>query len=181
MTLSEQHYTGTGDALWQSVSGRTLAPVDERIRQLIGITGSLTRGLRSLCGDRFKLRLLGEREARDGRGRIREVLMLCGELPWVFAQTVIPQTTLRRNPWLSRLGERPLGDSLFERPHVERSGLFLARLTPGHRLYERAVADAEIAGRPEALWARRSVIRILESELSINEVFFPAAGDCAKA
>lgn len=181
MTSSEQQVPQDNQVVWQALSDAAALAIEGSIRELVTHTGSLTRRLRDLCGGRFSLQLLGERNRRDAPGRVREVLMRCGDSPWVFAQTVIPQATLADHPWLSELGDRPLGDSLFERPNVVRDGLYLACLTPGHPLYERAVRDAGLPDAPDALWARRSVIRIHESGLSINEVFFPAAGQCQPA
>ncbi|MDH3587953.1 MAG: chorismate lyase [Gammaproteobacteria bacterium] len=181
MALIEPQYEQTGNVEWRPMADAPNLFVDARLQDLVAVTGSLTRRLRDLCGDAFNLRLLGERRREESPALIREVLMSCGDLPWVFAQTVIPQATLIKNPWLSQLGNRPLGDTLFERPNVTRSGLYLAQLFPGHRLYERAICDVEFGDRPESLLARRSLIGILNSELSINEVFFPAAGACAKA
>lgn len=181
MTLLEKQFEPTDQVVWQPLSEVVSLSINAPLRDLITHAGSLTSRLRDLCSGGFNLQLLGERNRQDAPGLLREVLMLCGNSPWVFAQTVIPQSTLADYPWLSELGNRPLGDSLFERPHVVRDGLFVACLAPGHALYERAVRDAGLATSPDGLWARRSVIRILDSELSINEVFFPTAGTCQPA
>lgn len=164
---------------WRPLSELESAPIGGRLRALLGVAGSLTRTLREQCTGSFRLRLLGERPQRRGAARVREVVMLCGEIPWVFAQTVIPQETLAAHPWIGQLGETPLGDTLFGRPGVERGELCFGELAPGEQLYERAVAEAGLAHAPASLWARRSVIRIGERELAVNEVFLPDAGSCA--
>ncbi len=179
MTLADPKPEQVPEIRW-SPAGSAPTPASSSLRELIGITGSLTRQLRQRCNGAFRLDLLGERRRAESQALVREVLMCCGDTPWVFAQTVIPETTLSANGWLAELGERPLGDTLFDRPNVSRSGLYVAQLVPGQRLYERALGDALTGERPDELWARRSVIRIVDAELSINEVFFPAAGRCPK-
>lgn len=164
---------------WRPLSELESAPVGGPLRALLGVAGSLTRTLREQCADGFRLRLLGERPARSIAARVREVVMLCGETPWVFAQTVIPDATLAEHPWIAQLGDTPLGDTLFDRPGVERCELRFGRLAAGERLYERAIENAGLVEAPPALWARQSVIRIGERELSVNEVFLPYAGHCA--
>jgi len=177
VTLAEQQHEHTDEVIWRSFEEVTDIWTDVRLRDLVVVTGSLTRCLRDLCGSEFRLRLLDERNDVE-LGVVREVLMLCGNLPWVFAQTVIPQSTLASNPWIRDLGDRPLGDTLFDRSGVVRSGLYLARLALGHSLYDRALRGSGMTEFPETLWARRSVVRIVDSELTINEVFLPDAGHC---
>lgn len=164
--------------VWHPLSELDSAPVAAHLRPLIGVAGSLTQTLRRSCNGGFRLRLLGERPALTSPARVREVLMLCDETPWVFAQTVIPDSTLSEYPWLDRLGDTPLGDTLFDRDGVERRELRFGLLQAGERLYERAVLRAGLGELPEALWARRSVIRIGAHDLLVNEVFLPQAGDC---
>ncbi len=168
MTLSEQKHEIDDQVVWQPVGDVIELSVDDHLRELVAVTGSLTRCLRDRCAAAFRLELLGEHKRQDAPGLIREVLMLCGDSPWVFAQTVIPQATVAEHPWLREMGNRPLGDFLFEQSNVMRDSLYLARLTPGHPLYERALGNADLDEFPDALWARRSAIRIHESELSIN-------------
>jgi len=177
VTLAEQKREQADNVIWQPVGDATGLSIDAHLRDLVSVTGSLTRCLRDLCSGAFSLRLLGERNEVE-QGLVREVLMLCSDLPWVFAQTVIPQSTLAGNPWIRDLGDRPLGDTLFDRPGVVRSNLNLTRLRRGHHLYDRAVRDAGLAGFPESLLARRSIVRIVDTELTINEVFLPDAGYC---
>lgn len=162
--------------VWQPLSELDAAPIDARLRGLIGVAGSLTHTLREQCAGGFRLRLLGERPAPENSARVREVIMLCGDTPWVFAQTVIPETTLATNPWLAQLGDQPLGDRLFEREGVQRHELRFGRLPAGDELLERAQSCAGLEAHSGALWARRSTIALGVHELFVNEVFLPHAG-----
>ena len=94
----------------------------------------------------------------------------------MFAQSIIPQAALDDYAWLNNLGERPLGDTLFEHEDVKRLQLRFGQLDASDALFQSAVADAGLKIRPASLWARSSVLRIGEHDLAVNEVFLPAVG-----
>ncbi|NNF66230.1 MAG: chorismate lyase [Gammaproteobacteria bacterium] len=179
MSLTYQQPDTSQQVSWKPVDALTDFPGDEDLLAIVSLSGSLTRRLRELCGGGFRLQLLGE-QTGPGQQLLREVLMSCGDSPWVFAQTVIPQNTLAANPWIGQLGERPLGDTLFDRPGVERSDLYIARLHAGHALFDRAINAGAITNVPDYLIARRSVIQFVDSELTINEIFFPEVGQAQR-
>jgi len=144
---------------------------------------SLTGRIRSACGAGFSVRVLAQgwarpmiNEARLLRMRpqrlalLREVHLLCGGRPWVFARTVIPQATLsgpeRR---LARLGNRPLGAVLFADPHMRRGEVQVTRLQPGDAVHGHVFADGD--GPP--VWGRRSLFRLNDKPLLVSEFFLP--------
>ena len=122
--------------------------------------GSLTARIKSACpAGAFRVRvrrqawdkplysesrLLGVR--RGTIAIIREVELHCAGVPWVFARTLIPSSSLdgpaRR---LGRLGERPLGEVLFSDPRMRRGTMEVARLLPRHPLLWVAVNSLEQA------------------------------------
>ena len=103
-------------------------------------------------------------------GMIREVELLCGSTPGVFARTVIPTASLKGAAGrLAHLGERPLGAVLFARPTTRRGRVEFARLTPGQPFYEAAVANLD--DRPNALWGRRTLFFYEGKPLLVNEIF----------
>ena len=71
---------------------------------------------------------------------IREVLLMGDHQPVVFAHSVLPRVSLR-GAWngLGRLGNKPLGATLFANPKVKRTPLSYKKLTPNHALYQHAV------------------------------------------
>lgn len=176
MSVARKEETATA---WRPIDELGVAAPDQPLRELMGVSTSLTQSLRERCNGRFRLRLLREYPAAGEAARIREVLMLCDEVPWVFAQTVMPDAIVAQNPWLSGLGERPLGDTLFERPGVERRQLRFGVLRAGQPLFERAVAGAGLTDTTPLLWARRSTIHIGSQTMSVHEVFLPDAGCCS--
>ncbi len=147
--------------------------------------GSLTRRLKGLARQ-FRVRRLAQGAARPHRDEgvlldlgpgslalVREVLLLDGDTPLVYAHSVIPRSALR-GPWtqLTGLGNRPLGEALFSNPRVGRHPLQYRRVDRRHPLYRKAVAHLDRA--PASLWARRSLFTLAGRGLLVTEVFLPA-------
>ncbi len=151
---------------------------------------SLTRRIQSACGGRFRVEVqaqgyarphLNEIRALDMRahdwGFVREVHLLCDDVAWVFARTVIPRTTLtgpRRR--LTRLKTRPLGAVLFADPTMERGPVEIARLTPADRLYPAAMRQQR--RQPAEIWGRRSLFTLGGKPLLVSEIFLPDIPPC---
>jgi chorismate--pyruvate lyase len=158
---------------------------DARLRHWLLDRGSLTRRIQLQC-DRFHVEVLSQRAATVDRDEcavigvrpgmrcvVREVSLNCGELPVVFAHSVVEPRALR-GPWrmLMTLGARPLGAALFADPRVKRYPLRFRQLGRQHELYRRA---RPLFGRPPAcLWARRSLFVLRGFRLLVTEVFIPA-------
>lgn len=117
-----------------------------------------------------ELMLLGMRHGEIAI--VREVELLCGGRPWVFARTLIPASSLygpaRR---LARLGDKPLGAILFADKRTRRGVTQVARLLPRHRLFLAAVCQLE--ERPAEIWGRRSLFSLSGKPLLVNEIFLP--------
>ena len=146
--------------------------------------GSLTQRIADRC-PRLNVRLVfqGLRAptrdeaflfADSGRARVlvREVYLYCGDMPVVFAHSVIDPRSLR-GPWrrIAGLGNRPLGAALFADPRIRRYPLRQKRLSRHHELYRRAVEA--LASPPPHLWARRSLFLLHKSPILVTEVFLP--------
>lgn len=146
--------------------------------------GSLTRRLQAICPHLRVQRLRQEIAVplrdeyralhlrRGQRALIRDVLLICGDTPLVYAHSVIPLAGLK-GPWvgLSKLGNRPLGEALFANPRVRRYPLEYRPLDARHPLYAPAVAHLTIA--PQRLWMRRSQFALHGRPLLVSEVFLP--------
>ncbi len=99
---------------------------------------------------------------------IREVLLLGGGEPRVFARSVLPVATLTgRMRHLRHLDNRPLGDLLFRNASLKRGEIEVARV-PGHRL------PAGLVDPAQRLWGRRSVFRLEGKPLLVSEIFLPS-------
>jgi chorismate--pyruvate lyase len=146
---------------------------------------SLTLRLQQLCPGGFRVQVLSqvrgtprldEAQVLGMRPRdiaiVRQVRLLCGGTPWVYARTVIPVTSLRgKLQRLAGLGTRPLGGMLFADPGMRRGIVELAELLPGHAVY--AAATGHLRQRPAAIWGRRSVFRMSGKPLLVSELFLP--------
>jgi len=152
--------------------------------------GSLTDRLKRACRGRFEVRVVEEgwRRPRLDEARalgmrhgmvgwVRQVQLLCNGVPWVFARTIIPVTTLsgaqRR---LAHLGNRPLGAFLFADPGMQRSPMEVAAIREGQAMF--GLATEGLKRKPAVIWGRRSVFRVGDKPLLVTEVFLPAIGTC---
>jgi chorismate--pyruvate lyase len=148
--------------------------------------GLLTARVRAACGAAARLRLLrlapaplDQHVARrlgvdDATCLLREIEFTCGARRWIFAQTVLPHSTVQRHPWLRDLGDKALGESLSVVEDVRRDPLEYRELHVSHPLAQAAGAD----GSAGSLWARRAAYRLGGWPILVQEVFLPALGRC---
>ncbi len=149
--------------------------------------GSLTARLKSVCRD-FSVRVIAQGRVRGGADEAalfgdrrtaligRDVLLMDGDVPLVFAHSILRAADLR-GPWraISRMGSRPLGAALFADPRVERRPLRFRRLHGGHPLY--CAAKAATRADLPPLWARRSAFCLHAAPLLVTEAFLPGLAD----
>jgi len=154
------------------------------LRRWLTDSGSLTARLERYVGP-IKVKVLFQglrRVNRDevflfaapaSRVLVREVLLMKGTTPLVFAHTVLAADGLR-GAWrrIARLGTRPLGAALFADPRVARFPLHQKKLPRQHPLYRRAAAQMKCP--PSSLWARRSIFAVGKSPILVSEIFLPA-------
>lgn len=164
---------------WQRWSRQELTPA---LRCWLLDEGSLTARLIAASGGDFRVRVIAQSwqrphadEARAlglraaSRALVREVALECGGEAWVFARSIIPETTLRGElRHLRRFGSRSLGALLFASPRSRRGDFELSRIEAGDAFLPEGLAPAR------AVWARRSVFRLRDRALLVQEVFLPA-------
>ena len=146
--------------------------------------GSLTQRLQARCAQFQVVPLLTAR-ARPNldecsvlnltpgvHAYVREVLLLCNDIPVVFAHSVLPCTSLR-GAWngISQLGSRPLGQALFSDHRIQRQALAYKNLHRDHPLFVSIARQHTLNER--TLWARRSVFCLEARPLLVTEVFLP--------
>lgn len=108
---------------------------------------------------------------------LREVLLMGDNQPVVFAHSVLPRASLR-GAWngLGKLGNKPLGATLFANPKVKRTTLSYKKLTSNHALYRHAtrhLTQNPVVKKPSYLWARRSIFSLNCAKIMVTEVFLP--------
>ncbi|HMM46350.1 MAG TPA: chorismate lyase [Thiobacillaceae bacterium] len=155
------------------------------LRSWLTDQGSLTRRLKSHCAS-FRVDPLATGHARPNadeyalldlapgqRAYVRDVALLCGGVPVVFAHSVLPLAGLRGG-WngITRLGSRSLGETLFSDHRIERRPLAYRKVGHDHPLHRAAVW--RLAANFRGLWARRSVFCLNGHPLLVTEVFLPS-------
>ncbi|MFT5162673.1 MAG: chorismate--pyruvate lyase [Alteromonadaceae bacterium] len=152
--------------------------------------GSLTSKLKRHCSD-FKVKILAKHQrnlsakeltlfgyASDESVtvQVREVLLYCDGNPWVYAQTLMPLSDIPPAVVkLTTLGEKPLGEVIFNEPGVIRSAIEVAEFDRSSEVVQLAAEVAQTADVVRELWARRSMFTLEGYSLLVAEVFLPDA------
>ncbi|HEX5792571.1 MAG TPA: chorismate lyase [Rheinheimera sp.] len=134
---------------------------------------SLTARLKRHC-TQFRVQVLNEQRATlpaflqpllpdTDDAQLREVVLWCNDQPCVYAQSWLPQQTINTLRPLADLGERPLGDYIFQQAGLQRGVIEATALQ---------VALPQIA--PMQCYARRSVFMLNGLPLLVAEAFLPA-------
>ncbi len=168
---------------WQPPLMQSLPP---QLRSWLTNTGSLTRQLQQVCDDAFSVTVLQsgwQRPLPDEALLLkqpivqlcfqREVHLLDGRRPQIYARTLIPVRTyyaMRRR--FDALGSQPLGDMLFNEPTLVRGPIQVAQLLPGELLYQ--LATRHLDSKPDRLWGRRSCFYLGGKGMLVNEIFLPS-------
>lgn len=101
----------------------------------------------------------------------REIFMQCGNKPWWYARTVLPEKTYKvREKAFNELGTNALGTLLYDDPSMQRSPFVFEKLLFDDPLIQRIDAfQPALATAP--LYARLSVIHLSDQPLLLQEVF----------
>jgi chorismate--pyruvate lyase len=160
--------------------------IDPRLRGWLIGKGLLTARLKAACSGPFSLRLVEQwsgllqpdhqqgLRSDDRAGLFRDVEMGCGGKIWVYAQSIMPDSTLSLHPWLAELGDSALGETLSGLSGFERSTYEFAWLPAEHAVAQRALHRTGTGAGPGGLWARRSRIALRGAPVLVQELFLPA-------
>lgn len=154
-----------------------------RLRRWLSASGSLTAHIRH-AGHDFRVRRLCQHRmdalpeenavlARRHGALVREVLLMEGDVPLVFAHSVVCGGDTR-GAWqaLRGLGSQPLAGLLYADARITRLGMRYRLVTARDALGCRVRHALPQVRFP--LWARRSVFRRHGKPLLVTEVFLPA-------
>lgn len=145
--------------------------------------GMLTERVSTRCGADSCLRLIDQRRdslspadaaalgTPEREAFVREIELVCASVVCVFAQTLVPLSTLAARPWLAELGDDALGYRLARTDDALLEAVEFALLLPGDALRDRALRDRPAMAEP--LWARRKRYRLGALPLLVQEVFMP--------
>lgn len=168
---------------WQPPVLQSLPP---KLRFWLTDTGSLTWQLQQVCEQRFSVGLLQSgwqrplldealalKQSPSRFAFTREVHLLDGEAPQVYARTLIPVRTYHAmRARFDTLGNRPLGEMLFNDPSLSRGPIEVAHLQPAQTLFE--LATRHLQQQPAEMWARRSCFYLGGRAILVNEIFLPS-------
>lgn len=174
------------EPVWRSHAMLMSHEVPSDIAPWLFEQGSLTRRILLHCTKQFRVEVLSQKWQRpmlnealrlgaqpEQHALIREVLLYCGDTPWVFARSVLPRKTLTGpHRFLGKLGNRPLGEILFSDPSIKRDDLEVAEIKKGQRMY--SCATECLDNPPDFVWGRRSIFYLHKKPLLVNEIFLPS-------
>jgi len=183
--LSQQTPPASSQIIWKPYSRLNFRCVPENILSWLQDASSLTQRLVTACPGKFRVEVLNEGWGKPAPNetvalamkpgtiaRIRQVRLLCDDRPWVFARTIIPNSTLTGSVRRLRLlGDKPLGAVLFADPGMYRGQLEIAPISRGSALYRDAMQTQR--SRPAVIWGRRSVFYLSGKPLLVSEIFLP--------
>lgn len=173
-----------GSPRWRPAGEMGALPDDAVLASWLTNAGSLTQRLRGRGQDSFELDVIGEGHepatahdrqllgTDDSELYVRRVrLCVAGQL-LVHACTLAPAATLARQPWLGRLGGRPLGEALATHSGVCRTDFEYASIDADRppRTTTLEYLDVE----PPGLWGRRSLFLVEDAPILVYEFFLPA-------
>ncbi|MDH5472153.1 MAG: chorismate lyase [Gammaproteobacteria bacterium] len=167
---------------WCSRKQCLKARVPDEFKLWLYDNSSLTAKIIDACDKKFRVEVLSETRTTPtpdeiqllglryrSHAIIRQVLLYCGDKPWVYARSVIPMTTLigplRR---LSKLGNKPLGAVLFSNKCITRGAMEVTTLSPDHPCYSWTGNTNN-----ELIPGRRSVFSLYKRNVLVSEFFLP--------
>lgn len=177
---------------WQTVVDNNLLLLESPLKSWLLDTQSLTARLKA-CSNHFHVQVIGEQEqicsVEDSSALIavgtpilvREVLLVCDNVPQVFARSILPISSLTGSEQaLAHLGDQPLGQVLFNNPSLKRQGLEVSSFSNGNSVVKLAKSLASQMARTKShwtkpLWGRRSIFMVNDKPLMVTEVFLPSA------
>lgn len=184
-TLTQRFGNHIFEPVWRRREMLMGSPIPDDITPWLLDKGSLTRRILLNCKNDFRVEVLSQKWQRpmlneamrlgvdaEHHAFIREVILYCGDSPWVYARSVLPHITLTgKRRQLGKLGTRPLGEILFSDQNIQRDALEIANIKLGQRMFNQATQCLDKS--PESIWARRSVFHWHKKPLLVNEVFLP--------
>ena len=144
---------------------------------------SLTEKLKQHCTE-FSVQVLSEKSfllnssqqqllaCSEPRAINREVLLLCDAKPMVYAQSWLPITDDMQQQRLLAMGDRPLGDLIFQHSDLKRTEIEVAKFDCQHPV-QQLVSQCSAPTKP--LWGRRSIFSLAQSRFLVAEIFLPEA------
>jgi len=172
-------------SLWYSSDQKQQNISDANAKSWICSDSSLTLKIKEL-GVAFSVELLNQvnkpltRDIKsllavnDNSALFREVLLKQGDKPLVYAQTIMPESTITgTESRLSGLGNQSLGHVLFQSPQAQRSEIEFSIIEPDSQLGQYIEQQLQ-QPMQQTCYMRRSVFHLNGKPLLVCECFLPA-------
>ena len=170
---------------WLNANTQVQAIQFPPVQDWIQSESSLTVRIKEL-GIAFSLQVLNQSEqslthekqkqlaTNDTSAIFREVLLKQGNVPLVYAQTVIPTSTVTgTEKMLAELGNQPLGQVLFQSPQAVRSDIEFAEVESNSQLGQYIELQLQQPIQ-HPCFIRRSNFLLNNKPLLVCECFLPA-------
>lgn len=169
---------------WQACRDSLRKVNDEVIADWLSSEASLTVRIKEL-GVAFNVDVLNQIEkplsfelknklgCNDDSALFREVLLKQGEKALVYAQTIMPNSTVTgTEKMLASLGNQPLGHVLFQSPQATRGDIEFSQIAPSSALGNFIQNQlGQYSEKP--IYIRRSLFNLNNKPLLVCECFLP--------
>lgn len=178
---------------WKPMALLTRISAQKRVQAWLKTPTSITALLKHLCpnltvlviSEKEEVPLIDEAQklglAVNENAWVRCVLLKCADATWIYARTVAPHLA-EDNPWqaIKHLGNKPLGEMLFNDPRICRSEFEFAMSAVHHWPHLLAYLAEQnnfqqsklyTGRRPQNSYARRSLFFKKNTPLLLTEVF----------
>lgn len=110
----------------------------------------------------------------DTHGLVREVVLKQADIALIYAQTLMPASTVEGTERrLAELGNQSLGQVLFQSKHTKREAIECSEV-PVDSVLGAFVSDFLGQAIKPPMFIRRSLFRLNDKPLLVNECFLPA-------
>jgi chorismate--pyruvate lyase len=188
MTDKAGMFTGVVRSVWRPARRVMRTSIPQKLAPWLLSVNSLTDSVVASCTGHFRILVVAQAWGRPSRSEARmldihpqrlvwtrQVYLLCDDVPWVYARSIVPPRTLTgRTRRLTQLRARSLGSILFSDPSMARGEFQIACFEAGDPIH--ASATRMLASAPQAVWGRRAVYTLSGKPLLVSEVFLPAIG-----
>lgn len=113
-------------------------------------------------------------DTQDKEALVREVVLKQGNVPLVYAQTIMPVSTVNgTEKRLAELGNQSLGQVLFQSKQTIRGPIECTEVTPESELGRYICGDL-LQPFEKPIFIRRSLFTLSDYPLLVNECFLPS-------
>lgn len=171
---------------WQPLSTLSISEIPLKFRDAFTSKDSMTHHFKKQLGTDFHLSLLGQTSQRllesesmvlhldpNEKHVVREIVMGKQDEPWLFARCVLPNNLFSGETatLFSTLGQKPLGELLFNDPTLKRSEFEWGIINKEEQDYPLLLS---FLTNNTVIWARRSLFIFKEKPLCLSEFFLPS-------